>query len=218
MRERNRCRRGSGTLSWGVARAPVSLMAFLLALPGATGCTTHQCDADCVVIGAAPDAKQCPGENTLVPGEAWVDGNDIVWESSPTAGPWLDFPGQRTYEFKWRAAFESVLASSPMTLRAKTPGCLYPLAPRGPVLDRTCLQAFVDQLPYPYETHAWVATGEADKPDGTFVEAAGQLAYMNYGGNDQLNVFNATCADYSLRVVVRVFLGPPETADAGAAE
>ena len=203
MRERNRCKGGSVTLSRGVASASVALMTFSPALPGATGCTTHQCDADCVVIGAAPDAKQCPGENTRVPGEAWIDGNDIVWESSPFRGPWLDFPGQRTYELKWRTAFESAIAASPMASRFSAPGSL---------------QAFVDQLPYPYDTNASVATGEADKPDGTFVEAAGQLAYMNYAGNDQLNVFNATCADYSLRVVVRVFLGPPETADAGAAE
>lgn len=203
MRERNRCHRGSVTRSRGVASAAVAVVAFLPALPGATGCTTHQCDADCVVIGAAADAKQCPGENTLVPGEAWVDGNDIVWESSPTAGPWLDFPGQRTYEFKWRAAFESAIAGSPMASRFSAPGSL---------------QAFVDQLPYPYETHPWVATGEADKPDGTFVEAAGQLAYMNYAGNDQLNVFNATCADYSLRVEVRVSLEPVGTADAASAE
>ena len=203
MREQGRCRSGVDSLSRGVASASVVMLVFSPSLPGATGCTTHQCDADCVVIGAAPDVEHCPGENTMVPGEARVDGNDIVWESSPQRGPWLDFPGERTYEFKWGAAFESAIAASPMGSRFSAPGSLH---------------AFVDQLPFPYETHPYVATGQPDAQDSTFVEAAGQLAYMHYAGNDQLNVLNATCADYSLRVEVRVSLEPAGTADAGAAE
>jgi hypothetical protein len=201
VREKSRC--GVDILSRSVASASVAMLAFSPALPGATGCTTHQCDADCVVIGAAPDALNCPGANTAVQGDARVDGNDIVWESTGTGDPWLDFPGQRTYEFKWRAAFESAILSSPMASRFSAPGSL---------------QAFVDLLPLPYDTQAYVANGQVDAQDSTFVEAAGQLAYMHYVGPDQLNVFNATCALYSLRVVVRVSLATPVTGDAGTLE
>jgi hypothetical protein len=56
------------------------------AVPAATGCTTHQCDMLVTGFDAEP-----PGST-----EELTPGGELVWRSSPPAGPWIDFPGLRT--------------------------------------------------------------------------------------------------------------------------
>jgi hypothetical protein len=64
------------------------------AVPGGTGCVTHQCDASYVALGWQQPV-----------GETRFEGAELVWESSPIAGPWLDFPGDRTYALRYPQAF-----------------------------------------------------------------------------------------------------------------
>jgi hypothetical protein len=57
-------------------------------------CTTHQCDT---------------GPNITVPTDMssiHVDGDQVVWESAPLAGPWGDFLGQRIYVFPFPMPFQ----------------------------------------------------------------------------------------------------------------
>jgi len=73
------------------------------------GCQTHTCDPDFVCVDTSglmklvSQASDCtpstrgdtpiPGYNTTVD----VNGSTLTWASSSTNGPWLDFPGSRTY-------------------------------------------------------------------------------------------------------------------------
>jgi len=174
---------------------------FALAAGTATGggCTTHQCDGDCVVLDGPADPR-CPaaagGSSGGAPRRAWVDGTDIVWESSPPDGPWLDFPGQRTYWFEWETAFVQAVKDSPFAYLASN-------------------DQFWKLLPNPHQIDAYVADGPLDGADTRFVLASGQLAEMSSPSNKQLNVTNAACAVYALRVEVRVDLRPLLESDAG---
>jgi hypothetical protein len=78
----------------------VGVIAASAAVPAATGCTTHQCDTDCVWVGATAPANcsqgYAPDANLF-----HVGSDEVVWESSPVQGTWIDFPGGRTYTFIW---------------------------------------------------------------------------------------------------------------------
>jgi hypothetical protein len=65
------------------------------------------------------------------------------------------------------------------------------------------------------EIQAYVSTQEYQSPTTNFVEAAGQLAVITYLGSDQVNIFNATCTEYFLRVVMRAQI---TQADGGGAD
>jgi hypothetical protein len=83
------------------------------AVPAATGCTTHQCDQSCIQFGEFGGAlnANCAAGNPDSAGNPRPIGavsqkdGDLVWESSSMSGPWLDFPGGRTYIFFWPPAF-----------------------------------------------------------------------------------------------------------------
>ena len=79
--------------------------AFSAAAAAAAGCTTHQCDASGPYDFPPTDGGSNGG---VVPRVAPL-GNDgqIQWESSPFDGPWLDFPGQRTYRILFTQPFAS---------------------------------------------------------------------------------------------------------------
>ncbi len=78
-------------------------------LRAATGCTTHQCDSDMVCIDSTgsmktiSDASECTPiitGGTKLPFynlDVWNNAGALFWETSSLLGPWLDFPGQRTY-------------------------------------------------------------------------------------------------------------------------
>lgn len=94
-------------------------------VPATSGCTTHQCDSDMVCIDSTglmksiTNASECTpvidppvtrsdgAADAAVPasfynlevGHIVSDTGDeaLVWDTSSFLGPWLDFPGQRTY-------------------------------------------------------------------------------------------------------------------------
>jgi hypothetical protein len=90
-----------GAIAYGVGGATVAVVLALSvgAVPASTGCTTHQCDQATVPLGGAGQMP-LPGSSE----EPLADG-ELVWRSSPAAGPWLDFPGLRTYVLTYPQPF-----------------------------------------------------------------------------------------------------------------
>jgi len=85
-------------------------VALTTATTPVTGCTTHQCDQSCLVIGGSA-SPNCPVTDAGDP-RGYTDGGDLVWwQSSAQDEPWLDFPGQRTYVITYPQPF----ACPPMT-------------------------------------------------------------------------------------------------------
>jgi hypothetical protein len=62
-------------------------------------CETHQCDTSTIAYGGA-DAGQPPGSSLQT-----TAGGLMIWSSSPNEGPWLDFPGNRTFVFTYPQPF-----------------------------------------------------------------------------------------------------------------
>jgi len=80
------------------------------AVSTSTGCTTHNCDSDCVWVGApAPDGSGCSAGTA--PDARLYQASDVelVWESSPVTGTWIHFPGLRTYTLIWPTEMLQVL-------------------------------------------------------------------------------------------------------------
>jgi hypothetical protein len=71
-----------------------STFAFAFAL---TGCQTHACDSSTVTVDDT-DGGPVPLH--------YVQGG-IVWESAPSDGPWLDFPGNATITFHFPRGFRN---------------------------------------------------------------------------------------------------------------
>jgi hypothetical protein len=100
-------------------RIPLGLVVAAVAggassVPTVSGCTTHQCDTTCVQYGGTPAAPCVAGAtddqgNALTVGDVFRDGDDYVWESSPMTGPWLDYPGERTYVFYWPPPMQGIV-------------------------------------------------------------------------------------------------------------
>ncbi|HXN34370.1 MAG TPA: hypothetical protein VN894_21055 [Polyangiaceae bacterium] len=105
-----------GALSAGAVGA-----ALWMAAAAATGCYTHQCDPSSFVVTVGP-ASACeggvfcdgPDAGSLVIAEP--DGSGVMplgadgqirWQSTPFDGPWLEFPGQRTYTINFPQPFAS---------------------------------------------------------------------------------------------------------------
>lgn len=96
--------------SLAVTMAVVAAVSVVAATGATTACTTHQCDPSCVYYGGAgaPYAGCVPGNADArgvshAIGRVYADGDGLVWESGPMAGPWLDDPGQRDHFFLWPA-------------------------------------------------------------------------------------------------------------------
>jgi hypothetical protein len=154
------------------------------------GCTTHQCDPDCIVKGAPISPTYCAQGGSddggfILFGQAFRDGNEIIWESAAINEPWLDYTGQRTYWLNWRAALHDDLGVDVSELT---------------VIDIV----------------AYVSTDEQN-PTSNFVPASGQLAEINYLNNEEVHISNATCAEYFLRVVMHGQLTPTDGAKSDAA-
>jgi hypothetical protein len=99
--------------------APVA-GAWLLGAIGAPttiGCQTHECDPEIVcidvtglekIVANAADCTPPDGGSFVGEGTGWtpvpnyntnvnVNGNTLTWATSSLSGPWLEFPGNRTY-------------------------------------------------------------------------------------------------------------------------
>lgn len=91
-------------------------------VPATSGCTTHQCDSDLVCIDSTGSMKTIINASDCTPvitggtklpfynlsvGDFVSDNGDeqIVWDTSSFLGPWLDFPGQRTYIIQYPPGF-----------------------------------------------------------------------------------------------------------------
>jgi hypothetical protein len=175
----------------GILAVPCAIALVALAgaatVPAAGGCTTHACDPDCVRLGAPPDAT-CAGSDPGKYVHVYRNGDEIVWETSGSVfDKWLDYPGQRTYQLNWQSAVREAF----------------------PDVDLCTL--------YVVNVDSYIAT---DENGAGFVPAAGQLVEMTYPlvadddaasaslqANGQVNVFNGTCAEYFLRVVVTMHVG-----------
>jgi hypothetical protein len=66
------------------------------------------------------------------------------------------------------------------------------------------------------DIEAYVSTDEQN-PTSNFVPASGQLAEINYLNNQEVHIFNATCAEYFLRVVMHAQVMQTDGAGADAA-
>jgi hypothetical protein len=196
---RERPRGAARRLAW-VGGAVVAAGAAAVALHAESGCATHQCDADTVSMGtplACTDGgvmDRCEGGNGF--GNAYLNGREIVWESSGQDMGWLDYHGQRTFVLDWSEAVSCQLGIDPCTLTK-------------------------DYVVTDWE--AYVSAVEGGYNDNS-VPAAGQLAEMTCLSSTNMCIMNATCERYYLRVVVR--LGPNlnagmeagEASDAGISE
>jgi hypothetical protein len=152
------------------------------------GCTTHQCDSDYVNLYPADAAKIAHDEvQTSSTGFA-------VWESSPVNGPWLDFPGMRTYFFDLPNGGGTIVTDGVLSPAQ----CFCPVAP-------------------PY---VWVGTDPSpDEAGATTVIAGGELAEMlsyipfcnDAGGHCTygFQMTNSTCAGYHVYVSIEGTYSPP---------
>jgi hypothetical protein len=118
----------------GALGAPIG--ALRASATAGLGCQTHACDASFVCIDTSglmkfvSQASDCtpstlgdmpiPGYNTTVD----VSGSTRTWTSSSTNGPWLNFPGNRTYIINLPApiAGHSFLAPPAVWVSADNPG------------------------------------------------------------------------------------------------
>ena len=196
-----RRRRSLRVLAFPCAVAVIAT-AGAAAVPATEGCQTHQCDADCVSRGWIRDVNYCAEGDTRPTsfGQAYWSGSEIVWDSVGPDGIWLDYPGERTYWLNWWQSVHDQLGG--FDLNTLPPGALT-------------------------EYQAYVATDEFGQNS---VEASGQLAEFGRFAvtegstvwtNTGIAVLNASCAEYFLRVVIRLHVGeaapaPDASVESGA--
>ncbi len=138
---------------FGVA-APVAGLCLLGAVgaPTTTGCQTHECDPEFVCVDVTgmekivPSAADCTppdGGSLVAEGAGWtpvpnyntnvnVNGNTLTWTTSSLSGPWLDYPGNRTY-----------IINFPPPLGAASILTVYPLLSADNPLDASPHQNFI---------------------------------------------------------------------------
>jgi hypothetical protein len=91
-----------------LALGPALAIALRPGTPGAVGCTTHQCDPEIVCIDGngnsttVTDAGLCGSTTGGTPVAHYnlavqLNGRAFTWTTTTLSGPWLDFPGNRTY-------------------------------------------------------------------------------------------------------------------------
>jgi hypothetical protein len=75
-------------------------------VPALSGCTTHQCDSDCIVYGVDPPPPNCVSVGGAL-GQVTNTGGVLIWESSGPTGAWpVDFRGARTVGFQLPPGFD----------------------------------------------------------------------------------------------------------------
>ena len=90
----------------GAQRAGAIVAALSATVVLAGGCYTHNCDPSDVTLGNGA-AQSEGGDGQFQPVTTRLPDGEIEWSSSPVAGPWLDFPGQRTYTLFFSQPFAS---------------------------------------------------------------------------------------------------------------
>jgi hypothetical protein len=175
-------------------------LAAAATVPAAGGCTTHQCDPSCVRIGAAPDPS-CTGSNPGNSVHAYRNGDEIVWETSDSVfDPWLDYPGQRTYELNWQSTIRSDFPDVDLcTLHVVSVDSYISTDQNG--INFVPAAGQLVETTYPL-----VVDDDAELPHDAGLDADG-AATAGEQANGQVNVFNGTCAEYFLRVVVTLRVG-----------
>ena len=185
---------------WAVcAIGAIGAAAILAGLAGGVGCNTHQCDSDMVCVdslglmskvnqadacapnsGGTPITGDAGPYNLHVSTNLSASGYELVWETTPIVGPWLDFPGQRTYVIQFPPGLSGHLPTSvDVYVSSDNPS---PAADNGDAgADGNALEA----------------------PHLNYTTASGSLAEFTDTTATQLSVLNATCAAYSMRMVVR---------------
>lgn len=114
------------------------------------------------------------------PDDAYLNGDEVIWETAPFDGDWLNFPGNAWLLLSWQA-----------TVGAATRGTQY--------------QGW---SAVPITIEPYVSTAQ-QQPAGTIILASGQPAELQQVRETGVWVNNAACADYYLRVVVTLRLVPP---------
>ncbi|HXX66329.1 MAG TPA: hypothetical protein VEK07_04055 [Polyangiaceae bacterium] len=158
-----------------------AMASVILATAPVAGCTTHQCDASTTTLG--PDS-----------GGTWNLSCDVgcslTWRSGPFIGPWLPFPGNKTYTFEF----------PPL-----------PPLPAGAVVNASNISpnAYVALTPP-------TASGA---PENYAQTTGADLEYVGYSyvGSTptSLSVTNPSCADYSLYVTLTVEIDLEEAVEGG---
>jgi hypothetical protein len=87
-------RRTGTAVACGAVGAGAIGTAISMAAAPCGGCYNHNCD---------PSGPYPVDGGVLAPSA----NGQIEWSSGPNAGPWLDFPGQRSYIFNYPVAFAS---------------------------------------------------------------------------------------------------------------
>jgi hypothetical protein len=141
------------------AAAPLAGACLLGAVgaPTTTGCQTHECDPDIVCIDVTgmekivPNAAACTppdGGSLVAEGPGWtpvpnyntnvnVNGNTLTWTTSSLSGPWLDYPGNRTYIINFPPPFGTAAVLPP-----------YPVLSADNPLDASPHDNFISGLGY----------------------------------------------------------------------
>jgi hypothetical protein len=158
---------------------------------------------DCTA-GARGDAA-APGYSL----DVVQSGEELVWSTSPLTGPWLDFPGQRTYVIDLPAG----LLGHPPTSIVAWVSSDNPSNAGVPHMNYTQASGLLAEFP----------NCSVQPPSG---DLCGHMQLIN--ASTQLGILNASCADYSLRVEVRAQLNSggaaargdsgQDAADAGATD
>jgi hypothetical protein len=160
-----------------------------------SGCYTHQCDQSqysiCPVAcnpEAGPVSSFCPDPAGGQPCAGFDDGITIfdqnIWESNRLNDPWLKYNGNTTVRLVWPPWFQG----------------------RTPFLVNEYVGAASED-------------GGPDQPNegqgfiggNNWALSAGQLGFNFFFDSNGISIYNATCGNYSLRVVV-TFCPPGQNA------
>ena len=156
-----------------------------------SSCALSNCDGDLFVL----DGQSIANHRQPPPNASMIDAN--TWQSSPIDGPWIIYPGQRTYVFNINL---------------------------GSTVDRKPVDLIAYISPVKLDDRDTINKDFSDIPNSTqFGTASGNLAefsnitfFPDHSFN--VSVHNDTCADFLLRLVVRVAPSLGGSIDSGSPE
>ncbi len=175
-----------------LAIAPAGVALVAIAASGttaSTGCTTQQC---------------APGQTCFYSQLGYTGAGQCYPPGTPTQTFPADFLYRSGDELVWDTAplegpWTGYNGMETMTL-FYPPAMTDALGPNG----------------FPTSVLVWVSSSSNSTQSTPFVPAAGQLAETYYISSSAVQVFNATCANYAVRVEIRAFAPQTSTSDAGA--
>jgi hypothetical protein len=200
----------------GTLRRALCVVGGLAVPQGATGCNTHDCDSQTVCIDgrglmkAVDNTDDCKADTggTPIAGDAGppynlqistnlsASGYEVVWETTSINGPWLDFPGQRTYVIQYPPGLWGHLPTSiEVYVSYDNPPNAMNVESDGGAEAATSADADAEALPHM-----------------NFTTASGALAEIENTTPTQLSLLNATCTETFMRMVVRAQVAGPSDA------